>query len=177
MRERICYLHYSLQTEKVYVYWAKAFVLWAARSGDGFTHPREMGQAEVEVFLTMLATEKQVSPATHRQALNALLFQYRQVMGMELPWVQQIARPPERKRIPVVLTTQEVQAIFHLVVGVEALMAALLYGSGLRLREALGLRVKNVDFARHAIKVYTHVLKVAAGGIASPLDAILTVST
>ena len=153
VRERIRYLHYSLQTEKVYVYWTKAFVLWAARSGGGFTHPREMGQAEVEGFLTMLATEKQVSPATHRQALNALLFLYRQVLGMELPWMQQIGRPPERKRIPVVLTTQEVQAILHLMAGVEALMAALLYGSGLRLREALGLRVKDVDFARHAIVV------------------------
>lgn len=68
--------------------WAKAFVLWAARSHDGFRHPREMGQTEVEGFLTMLATEKQVEPATHRQALNALLFLYRQVLGMELPWMQ-----------------------------------------------------------------------------------------
>ena len=72
---------------------------------------------------------------------------------MQLPWMQQIGRPPERKRIPVVLTMQEVQALLHLMVGVEALMAALLYGSGLRLREALGLRVKDVDFARHAIVV------------------------
>jgi len=72
VRERVRYLHYSLQTEKAYVYWAKAFVLWAARSFGGFRHPRDMGQAEVESFLTMLATEKQVSPATHRQALNAL---------------------------------------------------------------------------------------------------------
>lgn len=73
VRERVRYLHYSLQTEKAYVYWAKAFVLWTARSHGGFRHPREMGQAEVEGFLTMLATEKQVAPATHRQALNALL--------------------------------------------------------------------------------------------------------
>ena len=70
VRERVRYLHYSLQTEKAYVYWAKAFVLWTARSHGGFRHPREMGQAEVEGFLTMLATEKQVAPATHRQALN-----------------------------------------------------------------------------------------------------------
>ena len=80
-------MHYSLQTEKVYVYWAKAFVLWAARSGGGFRHPREMGQAEVEGFLTMRATVKKVAPATHRQALNALLFLYRQVLGVELPWM------------------------------------------------------------------------------------------
>ena len=72
VRERIRYLHYSLQTEKAYVYWAKTFVLWAARIHDGFRHPREMGQTEVEGFLSMLATEKQVAPATHRQALSAL---------------------------------------------------------------------------------------------------------
>lgn len=130
VRERVRYLHYSLQTEKAYVYWAKAFVLWTARSGGGFRHPREMGQADVEGFLTMLATEKQVSPATHRQALNALLFLYRQVLGMELPWLQQIGRPPERKRIPVVLTVQEVQAVLGFMTGTEALMAALLYGCG-----------------------------------------------
>nr|QZL14096.1 integron integrase [uncultured bacterium] len=153
VRERIRYLHYSLQTEKAYVYWAKAFVLWTARSGGGFRHPREMGQAEVEGFLTMLATEKKVAPATHRQALNALLFLYRQVLGVELPWMQQIGRPPERKRIPVVLTVPEVQSILALMVGTEALMAALLYGSGLRLSEALCLRIKDVDFDRHAIVV------------------------
>jgi len=72
VRERVRYLHYSLQTEKAYVYWAKAFVLWAARSHGGFRHPREMGQAEVVCFLTTPATEKQVAPATHRQALNVL---------------------------------------------------------------------------------------------------------
>ena len=153
VRERIRYLHYSLQTEKAYVYWAKAFVMWTARSQGGFRHPHDMGQVEVEGFLTMLATEQQVSPATHRQALNALLFLYRQVLGMELPWMQQIGRPPERKRIPVVLTVQEVQTVLSRMTGTEALLAALLYGSGLRLREALGLRVKDVDFDRHAIIV------------------------
>jgi integron integrase len=153
VRERVRYLHYSLQTEKVYVYWAKAYVLWVARSGGSFRHPREMGQAEVEGFLTMLANEKRVAPATHRQALNALLFLYRQVLGLELPWMQQIGRPPERKRIPVVLTVQEVQSVLSLMTGTEALLAALLFGSGLRLREALGLRVKDVDFDRQAIVV------------------------
>lgn len=95
VRERVRYLHYSLQTEKAYVYWAKAFVLRAARSGGSFRHLREMGQADVEGFLTMLAVEKRVSPATHRQALNALLFLYRQVLGMELTWLQQMGEPAE----------------------------------------------------------------------------------
>jgi integron integrase len=153
VRERVRYLHYSLQTEKAYVYWAKSFVMWSARSNGEFRHPRVMGQADVEAFLTMLATEKKVAPATHRQALNALLFLYRQVLGMELPWMQQIGRPPERKRIPVVLTVPEVQTLLSHMAGAEALLAALLYGSGLRLREALGLRVKDVDFDRHAIIV------------------------
>lgn len=124
VRERVRYLHYSLQTEKAYVYWTKAFVLWTARSFGGFRHPRDMGQAEVEGFLTMLATEKQGSPATHRQALNALLFLYRQVLGMELPWIQQIGRSPERKRIPVVLTVQEIQTRLSHMAGTEALLAA-----------------------------------------------------
>lgn len=124
---------HGLQTEKVYVYWAKEFVLWVARSGVSFRHPGEVEQAEVEGYRTMLAVEKQVAPATHRQALIALLFLYRQVLGMELPWMQQIGRPPERKRIPVVLTVQEVQSVLSLMTRTEALMAALLYGSGLRL--------------------------------------------
>lgn len=108
MRERIRYLHYSLKTEKAYVYWAKVFVLWTARSQGGFRHSRNM---------------------------------------------EQIGRPPERKRIPVVLTVQEVQTLLLHMTGTEALLAALLYGSGLRLREALGLLVKDVDFDRHAIIV------------------------
>lgn len=148
VRERVRYLHYSLQTEKACVYWAKAFVLWAARSFGGFRHPSDMGQAEVKGFLTMLATEKQVATATHRQALHAPLFLHRQVLGLELPWVQQIGCPPERKRIPVALTVQEVQSLLSHRAGTEALLAALLFGSGWRLREALGLRAKDADFDR-----------------------------
>lgn len=98
VRERIGYLHYSLQTEKAYVYRARFFVLWSGSQG-GMRHPRDMGVVEVEAFLTMLANERQVPPATHRQALNALLFMYRQVLGMELPWMQQIGRPAERMRL------------------------------------------------------------------------------
>lgn len=145
-------------------------------------HPKEMGSAEVEAFLTMLANERQVSPSTHRQALNASLFLYRDVLCLDLPWLQKIGRPPERKRIPVVLTVAEVQMVLGLMRGVEGLMARLLYGTGMRLNEGLTLRVKDVDFDRHVIVVrsgkgdiYTHVLKVVAGGTTSPLDALLSV--
>ncbi len=111
VRERIRYLHYSFQTEKAYLHWARFFIRWQARNSGAMRHPRELGQAEVEAFLTMLANERQVSPATHRQAFNALLFMYRQVLDMELPWLQSIGRPPERKRIPAVLSQSEVQAV------------------------------------------------------------------
>jgi integron integrase len=152
VRERIRYLHYSLKTKKSYLYWVRFFVLWCAKQG-GMRHPKEMGVAEVEAFLTMLANERQVSPSTHRQALNAILFLYRDVLCLDLPWLTQIGRPPERKRIPVVLTVAEVQMVLGLMQGVEGLMARLLYGTGMRLNEGLALRVKDVDFDRLVIVV------------------------
>jgi integron integrase len=152
VRERIRYLHYSLQTEKVYLYWARFFIRWHGRDGK-MRHPRDMGKAEVEAFLTMLADDRQVSPATHRQALNALLFLYRQVLDQDLPWLQSIGRPPERKRIPVVLTMGEVQSVLALMDGVEGLLARMLYGTGMRLAEGLSLRVKDVDFDRQVMIV------------------------
>ncbi len=152
LRERVRYLHYSLQTEKAYLYWARFFIRWHGREGK-MRHPRDMGRTEVEAFLTMLANDRQVSPSTHRQALNALLFLYKEVLGLDLPWLQSIGRPPERKRVPVVLTKDEVQAVFSLMDGVEGLLARLLYGTGIRLTEGLCLRVKDVDFDRHVIVV------------------------
>jgi integrase len=152
IRERIRYLHYSLQTEKAYLYWARFFIRWHGRTGV-MQHPRDMAQTHVEAFLTMLANERQVSPATHRQALNALLFLYKQVLGLDLPWMQSIGRPPERKRIPVVLTLAEVQSVLGLIDGVEGTLARLLYGTGMRLAEGLNLRVKDVDFDRHVVVV------------------------
>jgi integron integrase len=152
IRERIRYLHYSLATEKAYVYWARFFIRWHGRTGV-MRHPRDMGQTEVEAFLTMLANERQVSPATHRQALNVLLFLYKQVLGQGLSWMQSIGRPPERKRIPVVLTLAEVQSVLALIDGVEGTLARLLYGTGMRLAEGLNLRIKDVDFDRHVVVV------------------------
>jgi integrase len=106
LREQIRYLHYSLRTEEAYVFWVRKFVYF-----HGVRHPREMGQAEVEAFLTYLATQRKVSVSTHRQALSALLFLYQKVFGIELPWMDALARPVPKRRIPVVMTRPEVQAV------------------------------------------------------------------
>ncbi len=116
-------------------------------------HPKDMGAAEVEAFLKMLATERQVSSSTHNQALSALLFLYKEVLGMELPWMQNIQRPQQPKRIPSVLTQTEVAALLAQLQGSEALLARLLYGTGMRLMEGLRLRIKDVDFDRKVIVV------------------------
>src|SRR6188508_1106657 len=88
LRERLGYMHYSLRTEEAYVYWARGFVRWA----EGRRHPREIGAAEVQAFLSMLANERRVAAATHRQALSALLFLYREALGIDMPWLQQLGR-------------------------------------------------------------------------------------
>ena len=93
MRERVRYLHYSLRTEQAYVYWVRAFVRHL-----GMRHPRDMGQAEVESFLTWLAVDRKVAVSTHRQALSALLFLYRQVLGLRLPWMESIGRLQRKPR-------------------------------------------------------------------------------
>lgn len=146
--ERLRYLHYSLRTEQAYVHWVRAFVHWSGRR-----HPREMGGAEVEAFLGMLANERKVSVSTHRQALSALLFLYKEVLGVDLPWMAEIGRPLAPRRIPVVLTPAEVAAVLARLDGVSGLLARLLYGSGMRLLEGLRLHVKDVDFDRHLIVV------------------------
>jgi integron integrase len=146
--ERLRYLHYSLRTEEAYVYWVRQFVRW-----HGMRHPRDMAASEVEAFLSYLANERKVSPATHRQALSALLFLYKEVLRMDLPWMQELGRPSAQKRIPVVLTQGEVRAVLDCMEGQTALLARLLYGTGMRLMEGLRLRVKDVDFVRRVIVV------------------------
>ena len=106
VRQRARYLHYSLRTEKAYVYWIRMFVRWS-----GMRHPRDLGQQEVQAFLTMLATQRRVSASTHNQALSALLFVYREVLGRELPWMAELQRPAHPRRIPAVLTREEVKAL------------------------------------------------------------------
>jgi len=148
LRERLRYLHYSLRTEQTYVYWTRFFVHFHA-----LRHPRELGQPEVEAFLTMLATERKVSVSTHRQALSALLFLYREVLGQELPWLQEIGRPTPKRRIPAVLGAIECRHLLSLMEGDTGLLARLLYGTGMRLAEGLSLRVKDLDFDRRVIVV------------------------
>jgi integron integrase len=152
VRERIRYLHYSLSTEKVYLYWVRFFILWHGRTA-GMTHPRDMGAKQVESFLTMLATERKVSAATHNQALSALLFLYREVLEIDLPWLTDINRPTRTRRIPSVLTKDEVAGLLAVMEGETALLARLLYGTGMRLMEGMRLRVKDVEFDRYVIIV------------------------
>ncbi len=148
VRERVRYLHYSRSTERAYVYWARQFIRF-----HGLRHPREFGQAEVEQFLSSLATERLVAVSTHRQALAALIFLYGKVLGTHLPWMQEIGRSRVQQRQPVVLTAMEVDAILARLDGTHRLIAQVLYGTGMRINEALKLRVKDLDFDHQAILV------------------------
>src|SRR5256885_5592600 len=139
--------HYSLRTEQAYWYWIRCFVFFSGKK-----HPAEMGAAEVTGFLNWLATERNVAAATQNQALSALLFLYQKVLGVELPWLASLVRAKRPVRVPAVLTEAEVRRLLGELHGVKWLMAALLYGAGLRQAECLALRVKDVDFAyRHIV--------------------------
>jgi integron integrase len=152
-RERIRDMHYSLKTEKASLYWARFFIRWSATQPGGMRHPRDMGVQEVEAFLSMMANERKVSASTHNQALSAVLFLHREVLGIDLPWLNNIGRPQQSKRIPSVLTKDEVAGLLAQMDGINALLARLLYGTGMRLMEGMRLRVKDVDFERHAVIV------------------------
>ena len=141
-------MHYSHRTEQAYVAWVWRFI----RANDG-RHPKSLGGPEVECFLTRLATDGQVAAATQNQALAALLFLYREVLGGELPWMEHVVRAKGPRRIPVVLSREEVGRLLAMLDGQVWLLAALLYGTGMRLMECLRLRVKDVDFDRHEIVV------------------------
>lgn len=148
VRERLRIKHYSIRTETQYLQWIKRFILFHDKR-----HPREMGAVEVEAFLTHLAVAGRVAAATQNQALSALLFLYREVLNIDLPWLDKVVRAKQPQRLPVVLTRQEVTAILDRMTGVHGLMARLLYGTGMRLMECVRLRVKDVDFERAEIVV------------------------
>ncbi|MDD2725497.1 MAG: integron integrase [Methylovulum sp.] len=148
VRDRIRVKHYSISTEKLYVHWIKRFILF-----HGKRHPAEMGSPEIEMFLTHLAVDGQVSASTQNQALSALLFLYKEVLVLDLPLLENVVRAKRPQRLPVVLTRTEVRAVLVRMKGVYALMAHLLYGTGMRLMECVRLRVKDVDFGRGEIMV------------------------
>jgi integron integrase len=148
VRERIRYLHYSIRTEQAYVQWVRAFVRF-----HGMRHPSEMGRVEIEEFLSWLAGERRVAVSTHKQALSALIFLYQKVLGLEVPWMNEIGRPKGHPRLPVVFTHEEVARLFALLEGEQRLFIQLLYGTGMRITEGLRLRVKDVDFERRAVIV------------------------
>jgi integron integrase len=148
VRARVRLKHYSLRTERAYIGWIRRFIL-----ANDKRHPRDMGAPEVEGFLSTLATDGQGASGTQNQALAALLFLYREVLGVDLPWMETIVRAKRPQRVPVVLSRDEVTRLLTLMDGRHGLMASLLYGSGLRLMECVRLRVKDIDFERREICV------------------------
>ncbi|QOW19490.1 integron integrase [Lysobacter ciconiae] len=148
VRARIRRRGLAIRTEDAYVSWIRRFVL-----ANGKRHPSEMGEREVEWFLTRLAVQGKVAASTQNQALSALLFLYREVLGQDLPWMDNIRRAKRPERLPVVLTVEEVSRLLVQMSGVHHLMASLLYGSGIRLMECVRLRVQDIDFVRSEILV------------------------
>lgn len=148
MRIHLRTRHYSIRTEEAYLDWARRFILF-----HGKRHPQDMGAAEVEAFLSHLAVDRQVSASTQNQAKAAILYLYRQVLGIELPWLEEVVQARRPQRLPVVLTPAEVRELLLHVEGTAGLIAQVLYGTGMRLMEAVRLRVKDVEFARREIIV------------------------
>ena len=140
--------HYAIRTEQAYVEWIKRFIWF-----HGKRHPSEMGEEEIAAFLTHLAVERNVAPATQGQALNALIYLYRKVLDRPIEEIKGIVRPKKKERIPVVLTQREVTDLLSNLEGVHWLTGCLFYGSGLRLMECIRLRVKDLDFDRLSITV------------------------
>ncbi len=133
--------HYSLRTEEAYESWVRRFILF-----HGKRHPKDMGALEVEAFLTHLAVDRKVSASTQNQAKAALLFLYRELLEVNLPWLEGVTQAKEKRRLPVVLMPGEVRSLLDQLSGQMGLVASLLYGTGLRLMEGLRLRVKDLDF-------------------------------
>jgi integron integrase len=148
VRQAIRVRHYSRRTEEVYVTWIRRFIVFHKKR-----HPREMGAREVNAFLTWLAVTRRVSASTQNQALSAVLFLYRDVLQQDIGAIRHVPRAKAPVRVPIVLTAAEVRAVFAQLSGVVWLVAALLYGGGLRLQECLELRVKDIDFERREITV------------------------
>lgn len=148
VRDHIRTLHYSIRTEEAYINWIKQFIVF-----NGKRHPNQMGAAEIRRFLSYLAKERNISASTQNQALSALLFLYREVLDKPVDWIDDVERAKKPQQLPVVLTKEEAKAVLNHLRGETWLMANLLYGSGMRLMEAVRLRVKDVDFNEKQIIV------------------------
>lgn len=148
VRERIRVLHYARTTEKTYIHWILGYIRFHGRR-----HPQDMGAPEVEAYLSHLATARDVAAGTQNQAMHAILFLYKQVLCIDLPWLDGITRAKPSKRLPTVLTQSETRALLAEVNGLPGLVIKLLYGTGMRLMDGLRLRVKDIDFSGRAIVV------------------------
>jgi integron integrase len=162
-REVMRFKQLARRSEETYIQWIRRFILFhrkLAAVTDAplqkwiWRHPKDMGEAEVRAFLTDLAVRRQVGAATQNQALNALLFLYREVLGVEMDWVDGFEQAQRSRRVPVVLNQEEMQALLKQLTGLQGLIGQVLYGTGLRLLEGLRLRIKDVDFARNQIIVH-----------------------
>jgi integron integrase len=148
LREQIRLRNFSLRTEQAYADWVKRFILF-----HGKRHPKDMGAPELEAFLSHLATRRQVSAGTQNQARSAVLFLYRHVLQIQLPWLSEVVKAKASQHLPVVLTHREVKALLDELGGTHLLVASLLYGTGMRLLEGLRLRIKDIDFERRELIV------------------------
>lgn len=148
LREALRSRHYSRRTEQTYCMWLKRFIYF-----HNVRHPDEMGESEINAFLTHLAVKERVTASTQNQALSALLFLYRHVLGREIGDLGEVIRARKPKRVPVVMTREEIKVVLGHLQGDKWLMASLMYGAGLRLMECLRLRVQDVDFTRHEITI------------------------
>jgi integron integrase len=148
VRDAIRIRHYSLRTEQTYIGWIRRYINFCGRR-----HPRNLGAVEITTFLTHLAVDRKVSASTQNQALQSLIFLYREVLQMDLPDIAEVVRASKPTHLPTVLTREEVQRVFSHLEGRSRLIVGLLYGGGLRLTEALTLRVKDLDLERRALVV------------------------
>ena len=148
VRQKLRTLHYSYRTEQQYLHWVRRYILFHDKR-----HPASLGAAEVEAFLTHLAVDRKVSASTQNQALSAILFLYQKVLEIDLPWLDGVVRAKPSQYLPVVLTPDEARAILDRMEGPTRLIANLMYGAGLRISEALQLRVKDLNFAYRQVLV------------------------
>lgn len=162
MRDRIRSLHYSYRTEQTYLQWVRRFIRF-----HDLRHPAQMGGPQIEAFLTDLAVNGRVAASTQYQAKAAILFLYREVLKLDLPWLDDLVQARRGHRLPTVLTAREARILLDNMRGANWLVASLLYGCGLRLLESLRLRVKDIEFQRREITV-----REGKGGraVRSPLD-------